>query len=110
MARTAALIKKFGFEGVLTVDILEFKKLLEERDLAMGELKLSEALQFIMEATRVVDRYINEKEPWKTGDKKVIGEMKVLVEEIAKALKPFLPATAENILNWDDKILFPRLK
>lgn len=79
-----------------------------------------EALKFIWRHISNLDRYINEKEPWK---KEKVHELVIWhtlvkgIRQIALDLKPFLPETAEKIEKQfkgpkikSARPLFPRLK
>ncbi len=88
------------------------------------EFKLHEALAGIWELIQFGDKFINEKRPWdieREEDKAcVVGDLVVLLDNIAALLVPFLPETAEKITKsiiWDGnklkikkgEVLFPRL-
>lgn len=76
----------------------------EELKKLMDEYKMTEALEWIIARTRVLDKKIAEVKPWelaKTDMEKFETEMKGFLEElsfIASALHPFLPQTSEKIL------------
>lgn len=76
---------------------------------AMSDYRLNEALEVVWELMRFGDRYMNEKEPWKTGEKEVIAHCLVILKEVGELLKPFLPETADKILAENTSSLFPRL-
>lgn len=82
--------------------------------------RLDEALKFIWRYISKLDKYINEKEPWK---KERIHELVIWqtlikgIRQIAFDLRPFLPETAEKIEKQFKgpkikraELLFPRLK
>ena len=84
----------------------------------LSEFKFNEALSWIWSIIQRADQRINETKPWelKGNDaKEVLDELILLIQDIAFNLKPFLPETADKILNqYQGKIkastpLFPRL-
>lgn len=87
----------------------------------LEELKFHEALGEIWDLIAFGDRYINEKKPWATADKKVLVNCVVILDNVAALIQPFLPETAEKIaksISWTGKnallvkksaTLFPRL-
>jgi len=100
-------------------------RLFEEIQPLIEDYKFNEALAIIWGAIRGLDIYINKKRPWqqdlsaanKTISHIVIGTTSLnSILEIAIALKPFMPETAEKILTQfkgpkitSGKSLFPRL-
>lgn len=60
--------------------------------------KFNEALMAIWDLIRFGDQHVNEHKPWETKDEKIIGDLVVLLREVAELLQPFLPVTAEKIL------------
>lgn len=87
---------------------------------ALEEFRFNDALSFVWTIIKETDRYIDENQPWKVIEQKLSVVLKPAVDHIlsiATLLKPFLPATAERILDQfkGPKIssqppLFPRLK
>lgn len=85
------------------------------------EFRFNEALAFIWEKISKVDKYINDKEPWKLAKinkeqlTTVLDHAVEQIREIAILLKPFLPETAKIIEEqFSGKItvqkpLFPRI-
>ena len=84
---------------------LNFKKEIERAQNKckkyLEEFKFNEALASIWELITFCDRYIEKEKPWeeKSNKKEVIGNLLFAISEIAKLLEPFLPETAEKILN-----------
>ncbi len=89
------------------------------------EDKLVEAIECVMDRVRELDRYLSLERPWKDRPEsenanwksEILGEALLSLKEIAGALQPFLPKTAESILNVfsGDTIetipsLFPKLE
>lgn len=90
------------FENVNTG---EYKKAIEE-------FRFHDALEIVWRKVKSTDQYINDKTPWKLqGEelKKILEPAVKQIQEIAILLQPFLPNTAEKILNKTAGSLFPRL-
>ncbi|HVW13307.1 MAG TPA: methionine--tRNA ligase [Mucilaginibacter sp.] len=78
--------------------------------------RFRQGMQAVMDIARVGNRYLTEKEPWKTiktdpADARLaLHNCLVLIGHLASAMQPFLPASAEKVLkmlNWpEDKIDF----
>lgn len=103
---------------------IENNLLLDQVNFEISNYNFSGALSIIWSSIRGLDRYINEERPWqqelseanKTLSTIVIGTTsKYSILDIAECLQPFLPATAEKILNqFSGEIksapsLFPRI-
>ncbi|MDP2967181.1 MAG: methionine--tRNA ligase [bacterium] len=77
--------------------------------------KFNEALIAIWELISFCDRYIEKERPWEESkkQKEVIGNLLLVLNEIAKLLRPFLPETSEKIFQQlktrKSKPLFPRI-
>jgi len=58
------------------------------------------------------DKFLQEKKPWETKEKKVVSDLITALAEIAKLIEPFLPETSEKILkqikNKKPIVLFPK--
>lgn len=86
---------------------------------AVSEYKFNEALNIIWGQLKFADKHINETEPWKIDDPKKLSEvLQVAVDTIrlvGKELQPFLPDTADKIVNQfngdikSTEPLFPRI-
>ncbi|MCH7759745.1 class I tRNA ligase family protein, partial [Patescibacteria group bacterium] len=122
-ARVLTLAEKEKFEDNQSLDkkiekeIQKTKKIVNQK---LEEFKFHEALMSIWELISYGDIYINNKEPWKKHDSKVMFNLVVILDNVASLLKPFLPQTSEKItqsIKWKDnvlrikklEILFPRL-
>jgi methionyl-tRNA synthetase len=91
----------------------EYKNLIEE-------FRFNDALTIIWSTIKETDRYINEKQPWTVNEQKLSAVLKPAIHNIlsiATLLNPFLPETAEKILDqfkgpkiMSQPPLFPRLK
>ena len=87
---------------------------------AIESYQIQVALAFITECVSRLDKYLNEKEPWKKTslNEKILWTNVVNgINQIAFDLKPFLPETAEKIKDRfkgpkikSGEALFPRLK
>ncbi|WPU94477.1 methionine--tRNA ligase [Mucilaginibacter sabulilitoris] len=73
-----------------------------------------QALQAVMDVARLGNRYLTEKEPWKTiktnpeDAKQALHNCLVLIGHLAACAQPFLPATAKKIvtmLNWPNEAI-----
>lgn len=113
-ARTAKLAEQTH----LDVGILKGKQFYPEVKQKLAEYKFNEALIFIWSQIAKTDKLVNEKRPWQLSPEKVkpvLEDLTKKVQQIAFNLQPFLPRTAEKILNqFKGKIqssqpLFPRL-
>lgn len=94
-------------------------KLSESTIKLLNEYKFELALEDIWKRIREIDKYINEKEPWRLEE----GQLKVFLDNVVPKLasvgfdlQPFLPTTAKNILQQMNngainsrQPLFPRL-
>ncbi len=122
VARIVALLKKEsvenkGLEGEVKETIEETWRRYE-RD--WKDFKFNEALGRIWELIAFCDKYIEREKPWELiksqpeKGKKVIGNLVLVLENIAKMLTPFLPDTSQKILGQlktkKKEILFPPLK
>jgi len=79
---------------------LETKLNLESIKNHMEKYELHLALQDVMEFVREINRYINQKEPWKQNSKELGNTLYNLLESIrilGILLEPFMPETAEEI-------------
>lgn len=80
---------------------------------SMEEYKFNEALAAIWGLIGFCDRYIEQKQPWKTNDKTSVGNLMYALEEIGKLIEPFLPQTSQKIASMakgEKMTLFPRLE
>lgn len=92
----------------------------KEVEALLGEYKFDQAIGVIWAKIREADTLINEKEVWKqTGEEKEnsLKELVEIMRGIGRDLQPFMPVTAEKILEQfggsrivKGEGLFPRLK
>ncbi len=103
------------------------EKIQEAKDkckIALEGFKFNEALKSIWDLISFSDKYIDKERPWekKENSPKVLGNLLVVLDNIAKILKPFLPETSERIIkeikrdkksgkfaNKRGKLLFPKI-
>jgi methionyl-tRNA synthetase len=87
----------------------EIGNLYDEMGSSLDAYKFRQGLQAVMDMARLGNRYLTEKEPWKsiktdeTGAREALHNCLVLIVHIACGLQPFLPATAKKLLamlNW----------
>ena len=90
---------------------------------ALDNFQFSKALEEIWKLINFSDKYIEKERPWenknqksKIKNQKVIGNLLLILNKIAKLLEPFLPETSERIKKEIEinkktgKILFPRIR
>lgn len=82
------------------------EKTIAALEISSGEINFHNALMAVWNAIKWADAYINESKPWELYKEKRIDFIKIVLWRVAEAiriiaicLKPFLPATAENI--WE---------
>lgn len=82
----------------------------DELDQNLENYKFRQALQNVMDIARLGNKYLTEKEPWKTiktnpdDTKEALHNCLFLIAHLATCLQPFLPSTAAKILgmlNYD---------
>ncbi|MGN6177724.1 MAG: methionine--tRNA ligase [Mucilaginibacter sp.] len=75
----------------------------EELEKNIEEYRFRQALQNVMDIARLGNKYLTEKEPWKTiktnpdDAKEALHNCLVLIGRLAACLQPFLPATATKV-------------
>ncbi|HVV56200.1 MAG TPA: methionine--tRNA ligase [Mucilaginibacter sp.] len=78
-------------------------RLYGELEQSIETYKFRQAMQTVMEMARLGNRYLTEKEPWKTiktnpdDARLTLHNCLVLIGHLGVCLQPFLPATAEKI-------------
>jgi len=67
---------------------------------ALEEFKFNEALRAIWGLISFCDKYIEKERPWekKENSSQVLGNLLVILDNIAELLQPFLPETSERII------------
>lgn len=87
-------------DSAINDQISEFHHELERN---IEEYRFRQALQNVMDIARLGNKYLTEKEPWKTiktnpaDAKEALHNCLVLIGRLAACLQPFLPATATKI-------------
>lgn len=87
---------------------------------ALADFRFNEALSAIWELIGWCDRYIEKERPWsfdpahdKEKQNEVMGNLLLMLEEIAELLIPFLPDTSAKMLkqlrNYKTESIFPRV-
>ena len=93
-------------------------KLDPEMEKYLAEYKFNDALSHIWKEIAEADKKVNETKPWElSGEdaKEVLIDLVSRIQHIAYNLQPFLPSTAEEILNQfsgqvkSQASLFPRI-
>ncbi len=93
-------------DDAITADLDGFYDELERN---LEAYKFRQGLQTVMEMARLGNRYLTEKEPWKTiktnpdDAKLALHNCLVLIGHLASCLQPFLPVTSRKLLamlNW----------
>jgi len=87
----------------------ELSRFYDELERSLETYKFRQGMQTVMDIARLGNRYLTEKEPWKTiktnpdDAKLALHNCLILIGRLAAGLQPFLPATAKKILtmlNW----------
>ena len=90
-------------------------KLYNDLEQSFESYKFRQAQQTVMEIARLGNRYLTEQEPWKTiktnpeGAREALHNCLVLIGHIATCIQPFLPGTAQkilNMLNWPTDTIY----
>ncbi|MCX6760183.1 MAG: class I tRNA ligase family protein [Candidatus Nealsonbacteria bacterium] len=93
----------------------EIKRVEKEYEKAFEGFKFNEALKAVWELIGFCDKYINDTRPWQKekGNEKIISDVIFALDKIAVLLQPFLPETADKIINQlknkPKEALFPRI-
>ena len=99
VARVLTLAEKFNgkIEGKVELDgFIDKKEIIENFD----KKDVYSALNLTFESIRKINKYVNDKEPWKLEGKELSNVLYNSLEAIRIAsifLKPFMPSTAEKI-------------
>jgi len=90
---------------------IELSRLHEEIERSIETYKFRQGMQAVMDIARLGNKYLTDKEPWKTiktdleNARLALHNCLVLIGHLAIYLQPFLPAASKRIfhmLNWDD--------
>jgi methionyl-tRNA synthetase len=93
--RLSTLAQNFGIEK--SENELRKKLKLEEIEKYFENFEFDKALNEIFAFIDICNEYIQEKQPWKSRDKKVLYELADSIKAIAILLWPFIPETSEKI-------------
>ncbi len=101
----------------------ELGRFYDELERSLETYKFRQGMQTVMDIARLGNKYLTEKEPWKTiktdpdDARQTLHNCLVLIGHLAACLQPFLPSTAKkilNMLNWpsdqigfEDEMVFP---
>ncbi len=87
----------------------ELGRLYEDLEQNIEAFRFRQALQTVMDMARLGNKYLTEKEPWKTiktnpeDARETLHNCLVLIGKLAACMQPFLPSTAQrtlDMLNW----------
>ena len=92
--KTGPWSKEFVLEKNIADKISAAKEIIGNK---VAEFKLHEALAAAFELVSFGDQYVNSQRPWETGDKQVIFNLVVLLDNLAAILGPFIPAATQKI-------------
>jgi methionyl-tRNA synthetase len=95
ISRVSTLAEKYGIEK--TENKLLKKLKLDEIEKSFEKYEIDRALSNIFAFVDSCNEYIQETQPWKSGDKKVLYEISDSIKAIAILLWPFIPSTSEKI-------------
>ena len=125
LARVRVMADGIGFEeNNLKIIEPKIKETRENYKKTLEEFKFNEALRAIWGLISFCDKYIEKERPWekKENSPQVLGNLLVVLDNIAELLQPFLPETSERIIkevardkksgkfiNKRGKLLFPRI-
>jgi len=125
LARVRVMADGIGFEeNNLKIIEPKIKETRENYKKTLEEFKFNEALRAIWGLISFCDKYIEKEKPWekKENSPQVLGNLLVVLDNIAELLQPFLPETSERIIkevardkksgkfiNKRGKLLFPRI-
>ncbi len=119
--RTLKLIEKLNegkiperIDDPLLLEISKAKKRIKSK---IDHYEMKEALDIILETTSLFNKYLSDKEPWKTKDLGVLYVCSRWLSALSILLEPYIPFSAkelQNLLNikpsWellDKELLFP---
>lgn len=126
LARVRVMADGIGFkENNLKTVEPKIKETRKNYKKALEEFKFNEALKSIWDLISFCDKYIEKEKPWdkKENSSQVLGNLLIVLDNIAELLQPFLPETSDRIIkeiagdkktgefvNKRGKLLFPKIK
>jgi len=97
VSRVFSLAEKNGLQKV---DNKLLKKLkLRRLEKLINNFELDKALIEIFSFVDICNKYVHDKEPWKTKDKKVLYELVDSIKAVSILLWPFIPSASEKVAN-----------
>jgi len=95
VSRVSGLIEKNSVEKCENKLLKKLK--LKEIEKLIDNYEFDKALNEIFAFIDICNKYVQNKKPWATKDKKVLYELKESILKIAELLSPFIPESAEKI-------------
>lgn len=95
VSRVSALAEKNGIQK--TPNKLIKKLNLKQIQKHLDNYEFDKALNEIFAFTDICNEYVQEKQPWVSGDKKVLYELADSIKAISILLWPFMPSTSEKV-------------
>ncbi len=117
-SRVATIAKKIGAAANKEFANNELKDAVDgacsDCDKFLRQYKFNEALAAVWKLVNLGDKYIELTQPWKTKDAAAVGDLLLLLDEIAALVEPFIPQTSQKIkdmlLGEEIGILFPKIE
>ncbi len=97
ISRVSALVEKYRIEKPKTENVLLKKLKLKEIEKFIDDYEFDKTLNLIFEFIDQCNKYVQNKKPWETHDKKALYELADSIKAIAILLWPFIPSTSEKI-------------
>ena len=101
LARVRVMAEGISFEeNNLKIVEPKIKETRESYKKSLEKFKFNESLKAIWDLISFSDKYIEKEKPWekKGNSAQVLGNLLVVLDNIAELLKPFLPETSEKII------------
>ena len=117
-ARTITIAKKIGADTNKEYANGDLKKevgrVAIDRDKYLAQYKFNEAAAAVWRLVNVGDKYIEIAQPWKTKDTAAVGDLLLLLSDIAVLIEPFVPQTSRKIngllAGGEAEIMFPKIE
>lgn len=125
VARVRVMADGVGFkENNLKTIEPKIKETRKNYKKALEAFKFNEALRSIWDLISFCDKYIEKEKPWekKENSSRVLGNLLIVLDNIAELLQPFLPETSDRIIkeiardkktgkfaNKKGELLFPKI-
>jgi len=101
LARVRVMADGIGFkENNLKIVEPKIKETRKNYKKALENFKFNEALKSIWDLISFCDKYIEKEKPWekKKNSSQVLGDLLIVLDNIAELLQPFLPETSDRII------------